>query len=492
MKNNYFLFLLSVLLGLSGNSQTICQTVYENYWIPNNSVFASVRSSNTVYIGGAFTQVGPSTGCGTLIDMNTGNPNLSFDKVNSSIMTSVSDGSGGWYIGGYFTRVGDVQRNKLAHINADGSLDMDWNPSVTGGDPTIRTIAVSGTTVFVGGNFSAVDGYSRDNLAAINALSGEVIDNWVCNTNSYVFTLAASGSVLYTGGLFTSIGGTNRNFLAAINADNGQVLNNWIPNPDDGVLRIVPSGNLVYVGGAFTHIGSPNPQPRNLIAAIDADGRATDWDPNVTPPYSGAFVYSILVAEETIYIAGGFSAVGGQPRTSVAEVYIDSGEPTDWAPTVSGFLKDVLTLSISDGIVYLGGEFTTVNGEPRFCLAAVEEVTGDVTDWNPHPHEAVLTISLSGTNIYTGGRFFGIGGVERNHLAAFDATTGMLLDWNPNVEGDVQNPAGYSIGLVKKLDYQISEFYDPFDRDALFFDAGELTDPNVFSIAVEGSTVLVG
>ncbi|NWG27974.1 MAG: delta-60 repeat domain-containing protein [Ignavibacteriaceae bacterium] len=125
MKNNYFLFLLSVLLGLFSISQTVCQTVYENYWVPNNTVFTTVCSGNTVYIGGAFTHVGPSTGCGTAIDLTTGNPNLTFDKVNGSVAASVPDGSGGWYIGGVFTKVGSVPRNMLAHINADGSLDLD-------------------------------------------------------------------------------------------------------------------------------------------------------------------------------------------------------------------------------------------------------------------------------------------------------------------------------------------------------------------------------
>ncbi|NWG27973.1 MAG: T9SS type A sorting domain-containing protein [Ignavibacteriaceae bacterium] len=314
--------------------------------------------------------------------------------------------------------------------------------------------------------------------------------NWVCNTNNQVMTLAASGSVLYAGGLFTSIGGTSRNFIAAINANNGQVLSNWVPNAEDWVYKIVPYGSLIYVSGAFKYIGSQIPQPmRRGIAAINPDGTATPWNPDATFSGLRAIIYSIMVTESEVYAGGHFTHIGGADRNFIAAVDIETGDATDWDPNSNHW---VFSIASSGSIIYLGGQFTQIGGQDRNYIAALDMSTGNVTNWNPNSGDAVLTFSVSGSNIYTGGRFFSIGGVNRNHIAAIDATTGQITNWNPYVEGEVQSPAGYTIGLVKKLDYQYSEFDDPLDPNLLYCDAGELTEPYVFSITVEGSTVLIG
>jgi hypothetical protein len=41
---------------------------------------------------------------------------------------------------------------------------------------------------------------------------------------------------------------------------------------------------------------------------------------------------------------------------------------------------------------------------------------------------------LSGTTLYAGGGFTSIGGQNRNYIAALDATTGKALAWDPNSE----------------------------------------------------------
>ena len=42
-----------------------------------------------------------------------------YSKVNGAVFTAISDGSGGWYIGGQFSQVGNLTRNNLAHILAN-------------------------------------------------------------------------------------------------------------------------------------------------------------------------------------------------------------------------------------------------------------------------------------------------------------------------------------------------------------------------------------
>ncbi len=47
-------------------------------------------------------------------------------------------------------------------------------------------------------------------------------------------------------------------------------------------------------------------------------------------------------------------------------------------------------------------------------------------------------IAIYNYKIYVGGFFTSIGGQNRNSLAALDLTTGMATAWNPNVGNDIE------------------------------------------------------
>jgi hypothetical protein len=90
------------------------------------TVTAIAANRDVVYIGGAFQFVGPSTGGGVPVDAVTGEPSPDFPPVTGYAWVSISDGRGGWYIGGNFRAVGGQPHSNLAHILSDGSVD-DWN-----------------------------------------------------------------------------------------------------------------------------------------------------------------------------------------------------------------------------------------------------------------------------------------------------------------------------------------------------------------------------
>ena len=65
--------------------------------VTDGQVNAVARSAdgNTLYLGGDFTRVGPSTGGFAAIDSTTGTASASFPKVEGQVYASVSDGAGG-------------------------------------------------------------------------------------------------------------------------------------------------------------------------------------------------------------------------------------------------------------------------------------------------------------------------------------------------------------------------------------------------------------
>ena len=85
--------------------------------------------------------------------------------TNGKVYASALSGDGGrLYIGGEFTEVrqrSGVGRkvSNLAAINVQtGAAISTWRPKVSGNDAVVRSLAVKDGKVFIGGNFTAVEG----------------------------------------------------------------------------------------------------------------------------------------------------------------------------------------------------------------------------------------------------------------------------------------------------------------------------------------------
>ena len=110
--------------------------------------------------------------------------------------------------------------------------------------------------------------------------------------------------------------------------------------------------------------------------------------------------------------------------------------------TSSVELNTLNALDVSDPVLYVGGDFTSIGGQTRNSMAALDLSTGTSSSWNPNVNGVVYSIIVRGSTIYIAGEFTNVGGQTRNHLAAIDVVTGTTTSWNPNVDGIV-----YSIVL---------------------------------------------
>src|SRR6185295_9768922 len=238
------------------------------------------------------------------------------------------------YVGGTFTALRGQMRYRLAAIGTDGALRA-WNPSA---HDQVNALAVAGAgnsaVVYAGGLFPSVGGAARNFLAAVDA-SGALLP-WNPNANSIVQSLAVSGTTIYAAGQFTQVGGLNRSRLAAIGAD-GAVSPTWAPAANSLVYAVVVSGNTLYAGGQFTAV---NGTVRNRLAAVDANPAGAgqlfpQWDPNVA---DGA-VYALTLADGVLYAGGNFTGVGGFTRNRLAAVSADpnaAATVSSWNPNVAG------------------------------------------------------------------------------------------------------------------------------------------------------------
>ena len=312
---------------------------------------------------------------------------------------------------------------------------------------------MSGSTVYAGGSFGMINGLPRSNIAAIDNSTGQAT-SWNPSASGPINALAASGSTVYAGGNFTSIGGQPRNNIAALDASTGTAMG-WNPNATCStgscVDALAVSGSTVYAGGWFSSIGG---QPRNSIAALDAaSGNATSWD--ASTGIAGSNVRAIAVSGSTVYAGGGFSSIGGQPRKGIAALDASSGHATSWNPNATcsnlSLCNVVTALAVSGSTVYAGGEFNSMGGQLRSHIAALDASTGNATSWNPgaygdHNGQEVAALAVSGSTVYAGGWFTSIGGQYRPQIAALDASTGEATSWNPSTYGWNQQVVALAVG----------------------------------------------
>ncbi|MBN2078194.1 MAG: delta-60 repeat domain-containing protein [Spirochaetes bacterium] len=410
---------------------------YWGHWGTNGSVTETLVHKNKLFLGGDFTGVMAFTGGGAMVDHKTG---MLFGKkktpyVHGRVEAVAPDGHGGWYIGGRFTKVNDQARNYIAQINADGTLS-DWNPDA---NDYVLAILVSGGRVYAGGNFTSIGGETRNHLAALDPETGLAILTWDPNVNGPVHVITPSDvdSSIYIGGDFSSIGGNGRANVERIDYTLGAVVG-FAPGPNGPVHAIAVAGDRVYLGGDFSTVYG---EPRDNIAEIDNDQWSPDYgEPTSWAPDADNVVHTLAISGTKVYAGGLFLNIGGEARNRIAALDADPlspgyGDATGWNPGSNGY---VYAIELSGDTLYAGGNFTTIGGETRHRVAALDVSTGLATGWESNSDDAVFSLAATAKAVYMGGDFTSCCARERRYLAAVDLATGLLAVWNPKADAPVK------------------------------------------------------
>jgi hypothetical protein len=349
---------------------------------------------------------------------------MTVTPVSGSVLTSYLDTDGDvyamaldgttLYIGGNFTLVGATARNGIAAINAQTGSLLSWNPGVTGGAFKLKKIIPYNGQVYVFGDFTVAGGAARNGVAAIDAVTG-LATAWDPDTNNIVNDAAIDtvNAVAYIGGAFTLVnGGTVRNRLAAIDLSSG-LATGWDPNIGNSVTALGFLYPNVYFGGTFTTVNGAT--PRNRAAAVDSNtGIATTWDPNFD-----SSIFSMVVTAPTIWLAGSFTTAGGFPRSNIAAVNTFDAGVQPFNPGTTGVVNNISFYAPQT--LYMAGALNLVAGSPRMKFAAVDTVFSTATSW--------IANSAGGANVgqvvlrtpwavFVGGQFTSINAVAKTGIAA--------------------------------------------------------------------------
>nr|WP_207762267.1 hypothetical protein [Leptospira harrisiae] len=432
----------------------------------NTGVNAITSFNDQIIIGGDFQLVGPSTGNVVYLETANGKvlPNRScpYLKVVGNTGIAISDGNGGFYIGGEFFAVQGVEKFSIAHILPGCQLDLNFNV-LNNNNKNVYTLLLAGDFLYAGGY------YTDDNsgyLVRVNRYTGTLDTSFAPNPNTLVSDLETDGDSLYVCGDFTNIAGYAKTGLVKFSLSTGLVipsftttinggscldlyygtsangspnifavgdlttptlsraisffpdgtLTTWNPNPNAKVNSIQQYYNTIYLGGEFTTINGGTSSP-NLVSVNNSTGTAISTNYGISQP-----VTTLQIIENTLYLTGSFTSVKSVPRNYVAALSLPDESVTAFNPVYDGSLANPGSgiVSAGNGVVIFTSNRSTVNVIARNHFAVLDEVTGAPIEGTPSFDFPIKALHRIGNRLFAGGSFTSVAGQSRNAFAILD------------------------------------------------------------------------
>ncbi|RKS77929.1 concanavalin A-like lectin/glucanase superfamily protein [Motilibacter peucedani] len=377
-------------------------------WQTNGVVRAITVANGIVYLGGDFTSVRPpgaAAGSGEVsrrylaaFSASTGALVSSINHTVSAPVYGLSTSSDGSrvYLSGDFTSIDGASHGRVAALSAAGGGLLPWAPSVNG---RVNSVVATATTAYVGGSFSQAGGGAATRVAALSASTGARVAGFSASADNVVYSMAlsAAGDVLYLAGGFLSVNGnTGYHAAAPVSAATGALLpfsaGSVIPpksatctsemktvktdagavyfgaegtgggcfdgtfsaRVSDGTLRWVSRclgatqgieilNGLLYEGShahdcsadksdpdAFPEVGWSRGLSRHLLARSASDGHVSSWYPNTNGGPGGAGLGPRVLATDgtQLFVGGEFTSVNGRNQQGFVRFSPSTGDTT--------------------------------------------------------------------------------------------------------------------------------------------------------------------
>ena len=304
------------------------------------------------------------------------------------------------YVGGTFNQVNGSYRDNLAAFNTSTGALTSWKPSAYG---KVNAIAPSpnGSEIYIGGAFnelgtsgSGVGIQDRTYAGAVDA-SGNLLP-WAPVLNDALTTVAVDpdDSQVLVGGYFQTINGVTQNAAGAVDPTAGTTTEPWTanivpynpPGCTSAVKDIAISGSTAYISAEGTGGGCFD---GDFAVNLSTSGDTLAWQ-NACLGATQALVvingwlFKGSHAHDCAYAPGGFPQLTGNgPGHHLLDQSLTDGTLGHWTPDVNGNPLGPRTMATDGNQLFLGGDFTAVNGKQQQGFAIFPTKPDSVYPSNP-------------------------------------------------------------------------------------------------------------
>ncbi len=339
--------------------------------------------------------------------------------------------------------------------------DCSLSFTVSSGTATVRSLALSpdGQTLYAGGQFGAVNGVGVSNIAAIDTATCTVRDNFKIAVSATVRGLAVTSDTVYLAGDFATVGGQTRSRFAAVSTAGASLLP-FTANADKvaRAIEVTPDGQNVLLGGDFLKI---NGTDTHALAVVDATTG------QLTKSYPG-FIHEKSTVQDITTDATGFYTANEGSGGGVFDGRIAlnlSNFQQRWRDTCLGATQAV---EVYSGVLYSGShahDCASMGGfpdQPRKHLLAQSVDDPKLLPWFPDTNDGigepvgprVMTQTGSGDRHYlwVGGEFTTVNGAPQQGLTRFANGPDTGAPWVPNVSLSTLNPGTVEVNWQTSFD----------------------------------------
>lgn len=288
----------------------------------------------------------------------------------------VGDGLGGWasvaagderslILGGSFEEVDGVAARRVARWDGTAWKSLG-NGSENGVDGQVTALALAGDHVYVAGAFTQAGTVPANGVARWDGSQWTALGTTPDNSLGIgtVKQLLFWRNQLVAVGTFSRAGGEPTQGLARWNGQR------WAPldvGLGDGVhgrteAATVDAGSL-YVAGWYSHGDTA------IRVARLADGQ---WASLLNQWLGIRYLHAIVVVDDTVFVGGEFSEIDGVPVHALAAYRDGAWRSVGAMDGDAQYPTDVTGLVAIDGYLYAGGWFRSVDGMPSKNFARYE------------------------------------------------------------------------------------------------------------------------
>lgn len=341
---------------------------------------------------------------------------------------------------GDFSSYNGIPRNRIALINADGSLVQSFQPPsnpFTGDIFDILPLPDGRT--FMAGSFTNFAGAPSHSFLVLLNDRGQVESSFQFRPDSTVHTIARDpvNGRIYFGGHFFSLdgffGGDARAKFFAIDPSltdprlftlNSQTLS--VQNTTAQILKILVTDNHLYIGGE--QIASVNAIATGNLFRLTKSNGLLDllWVTLSNTPDGPVYGLAFDSVSSRVFVSGDFIDLVSNAGYSRFISYNLDGSIGSFAINADNIIKSLL---IAGDSLYLDGNFNSLNGNSRRALARVNIPTQTVDSWAPaSPAAGFHSLAVTHEAVFIGGSFTDLGGgTPVNRIAKLDFTIASSL-----------------------------------------------------------------